>query len=263
MGGSEINVAITSPPYASQRKYDESSGFKPIPPDEYVEWFDNVQSTVCEHLADDGSWFVNIKEHCEDGQRVLYVKDLTLAHVRRWGWRFVDEFCWAHGGTPKGPRQRFKNGWEPVLMFAKGRHKFTPNQVRTPTGREGSSNNGAGGDMISRQGGGGSVLGENGADRATNAPLSYPSNVLSVGFNREAVGHSAAFPVALPDFFIRAYSDRGDAIYDPFMGSGSTLIAADKTGRRCFGMELSPAYCDVIVTRFANATGEAAVKWEG
>ena len=88
-----INVAFTSPPYASQRKYDESSGFKPIHPDAYVEWFEAVQANVRTHLADDGSWFVNIKEHCDDGQRSLYVKDLTVSHVREWGWRFLDEFA--------------------------------------------------------------------------------------------------------------------------------------------------------------------------
>ena len=117
MDGQEINVAFTSPPYASQRKYDESSGFKPIKPDAYVDWFEAVQANVRAHLAVDGSWFVNIKEHCDDGQRSLYVKDLTLAHVRRWGWRFVDELCWIHSGIPGQVRTRFKNQFEPIFHF--------------------------------------------------------------------------------------------------------------------------------------------------
>ena len=111
LDGQKINIAISSPPYASQIKYDETSPFKPIHPDEYLDWFEPVQANIAQHLADDGSWFLNIKEHCEEGQRVLYVKDLTLAHVRRWGWNFVDEFIWTHGGTPKAVNQRFKNGW--------------------------------------------------------------------------------------------------------------------------------------------------------
>jgi len=47
-------------------------------------------------------------------------------------------------------------------------------------------------------------------------------------------------------------------IYDPFLGSGTTLIAAEQLGRRCFGMEISPAYCDVVVRRWENLTGKRA-----
>ena len=53
-------------------------------------------------------------------------------------------------------------------------------------------------------------------------------------------------------------SARGDAVYEPFAGSGSTIIAAEKSGRRCFGMEIEPRYCDVIVSRWQNFTGKRA-----
>ena len=49
------------------------------------------------------------------------------------------------------------------------------------------------------------------------------------------------------------------SVFDPFLGSGTTLIAAEQLGRRCFGMEISPQYCDVIVKRWENLTGEKAV----
>ncbi len=128
--GRQVNVAITSPPYASQRKYDEESGFKPIRPDDYVEWFEAVAQNVKDALADDGSWFLNIKEHCHQGERVLYVKDLTLAHARDWGWRFVDEFCWQRVCLPGRFPHRFKNGWEPVFHYAKQQAiKFRPDNV--------------------------------------------------------------------------------------------------------------------------------------
>jgi DNA modification methylase len=54
-------------------------------------------------------------------------------------------------------------------------------------------------------------------------------------------------------------SSRGQAVYEPFMGSGTTLIAADTTGRVCLGIELNPAYVDVAVDRWQRFTGKAAV----
>ena len=49
-------------------------------------------------------------------------------------------------------------------------------------------------------------------------------------------------------------------VFDPFLGSGTTLIAAEQLGRKCYGMEISPAYCDVIVKRWENLTGKKATR---
>jgi DNA modification methylase len=282
MNGESINVAVTSPPYASQRKYDESTEFKPIHPDEYVDWFADVQKHVADNMASDGSWFVNIKEHCEEGQRVLYVKDLTLAHVRDWGWWFVDEYVWTHGGTPKAVINRFKNAWEPIFHFTRKRnHKFRPESVRhasdnIPSWDGGHPcdewNQGSADGVLSTeakrnkrnmeqaQGSGGSVLTkQNNSEPTISKGLAYPSNVLSMGKNRTALGHPAAYPIGLPDFFVKAYSDARDIIFDPFMGSGTTLMAAHNNGRRGYGTELSPGYCDIIVKRWESASGEKAI----
>jgi hypothetical protein len=118
--GAVANMAITSPPYASQRAYDPSSGFRPVPPGEYITWFRDVAANMAAFLAPDGSYFLNIKEHADGGQRNLYVKKLTIAHVEQWGWRFVDELCWrkTDDGVPGGWGNRFKNAWEPVLDYA-------------------------------------------------------------------------------------------------------------------------------------------------
>jgi DNA modification methylase len=62
----------------------------------------------------------------------------------------------------------------------------------------------------------------------------------------------------LPEFFIKAYTDINDIVFDPFMGSGSTLMAAEKNNRCAYGTELSPRYCDVIVKRWEDFTGKKA-----
>jgi len=250
LNGSQINVAFTSPPYASQRTYDESSGFKPIPPDNYVDWFASVAENVKTHLASDGSWFVNIKEHCEDGQRVLYVRDLTIAHVRSWSWNFVDEFAWTRNSVPGGWPNRFKNAWEPVFHFsASSGIKFRPDSVMIPTDDAFtySPDN-----PKSKTG----FFSNRGRPDIAAPGMARPSNVLRIGAETQLTDlHSAPFPVALPSWFIRAYSDPTDVIYDPFMGSGSTLLAAHQNDRVSYGMEISPGYVDVICARFQRHTG--------
>ncbi len=52
---------------------------------------------------------------------------------------------------------------------------------------------------------------------------------------------------------------RDEIVLDPFLGSGSTLIAAEQTGRRCFGVELDPSYVDLIIARYEEVTGKRAV----
>ena len=71
-------------------------------------------------------------------------------------------------------------------------------------------------------------------------------------------GHRACFPVALPEKGIECFCPKDGLIIEPFLGSGSTLIAAEKTGRTCYGMELSEKYCDVILKRWEDFTGQTA-----
>jgi DNA modification methylase len=70
--------------------------------------------------------------------------------------------------------------------------------------------------------------------------------------------HPAAFPVVLPVAGMRAYTDPGDLVFDPFAGSGTTVIACEKVTRPCVAMELAPAYVDVSVRRWQAFTGEQA-----
>ena len=75
--------------------------------------------------------------------------------------------------------------------------------------------------------------------------------------------HSAPFPRALVEFFVLAFTDAGDVVFDPFMGSGTTMAAAEVLGRIGYGAEISPGYCDVILGRMMNLTGNEAVHESG
>ena len=87
------------------------------------------------------------------------------------------------------------------------------------------------------------------------------SNVLRLdprGKNDQADKHRAVFPVELPAWFIQTLCKEARSVVDPFSGTGTTLIAAEQLGRKCYGMEISPAYCDVIVKRWETLTGRKA-----
>jgi DNA modification methylase len=70
--------------------------------------------------------------------------------------------------------------------------------------------------------------------------------------------HPAVFPVELASELLEAFSKRAESAYEPFLGSGSTLIACEKTNRKCYGMEIDPKYCDVILERWEKFTGKKA-----
>ena len=71
--------------------------------------------------------------------------------------------------------------------------------------------------------------------------------------------HPTMKPVALFAKMLENSTSVGSQVYEPFCGSGTTLIAAEQLNRKCYGMEISPAYCDVIVKRWENLTGKTAV----
>lgn len=249
-GVDKVNGVFTSSPYAEQRK-EQYGG---VPTAEYVDWWEAVQANVRGNLADDGSFFVNIKPHAEDTQRNLYVFDLVCAMVRQWNWLFVDEYCWLRNGIPQQVINRFKNNFEPVYWFAASDNfKFHPKDVRhysdnvpVPLGPGAGDTNAA-----KRQG-----TGRGAVEHTHMEPgMAYPSNVIDFARSGAGViGHAAAFPVALPDFFIRAYSDPGDVWLDPFLGSGTTIVAAHQNKRRGLGSEKLPKYLGVILERLEQVT---------
>jgi len=252
--GLKANIVVTSPPYASQREYDPASGFRPVAPEDYIGWYGELAANIESVLTPDGSYFLNIKEHAEDGQRLLYVKELTIAHVLQWGWRFVDELCWrkTDNGVPGGWGNRFKNAWEPIFHFCRQPEiKFRPEAVGhlsdgcfdySPDTPE--SNSGSG------------LLGQH-EDRHTG--IARPSNVIEAKTESSQGAHSAPFPRAIPEFFIKAFSDPGDAVFDPFLGSGTTMAAAALLERNGYGIEISPAYCDVVIRRMQNLIPDTPV----
>ncbi len=236
-----IDFIITSPPYSDQRK----KTYGGIHPDKYVEWFLPKSAQFLRVLKSSGTFVLNIKEKAINGERHTFVLKLIL-EMRRQGWLWTEEFVWHKKNCYPGKwPNRFRDAWERCLQFNKMK-KFKMNQqaVMVPMGdwaqkrlKKLSSNDKTRFESQVKSGFGKNIA--NWLDR----DMAYPSNVLHLATECSNRNHSAAFPMALPDWFIKLFSDPGDVVLDPFVGAGTSAIVAKKLDRRYIGIDINPDYC--------------------
>ena len=235
-----IDLIVTSPPYADQRK----STYGGIHPDNYVEWFIPRAAEMLRVLKPTGSFVLNIKEKAIDGERHTYVLELIIA-MRKLGWLWTEEYVWHKRNCFPGKwPNRFRDAWERCIHFTKQR-KFKMNQdaVMVPMGEWANTRlKSLGKNDVVRYD---SQVGNSFAKNIANwkgRTMAYPTNVIHLATECGNRGHSAAFPPALPDWFIRLFTDPGDLVLDPFVGSGTTVAAACDLNRAVIGIDLSPDY---------------------
>lgn len=248
---SSIALVVTSPPYADSRK----AVYGGVHPDDYVEWFAPIAKQLLRVLKEDGSFILNIKEKVVDGERHTYVLELILA-LRKMGWKWTEEYIWHKRNCAPGKwPNRFRDSWERCLHFSKSK-QFVMNQdaVMVPTGDWAKSRlkNLSETDQIRDPSRVGSGFGKNvsnwvGRDKA------YPTNVLHLPTECNNKSHAAAFPSALPSWFIELFSNEGDLVLDPFAGSGTTLLAARALNRSFCGIELKDEYFELAQSNLEAA----------
>ena len=246
-----IDLIFTSPPYADQRRHVYGG----VSPDEYVLWFLPKTEQFLRVLKPTGTFILNIKERVVNGERHTYVLDLIL-EMRKQGWLWTEEFMWHKKNSFPGKwPNRFRDNWERLIQFNKTK-KFNMYQeaVMVPVGDWAkdrlanlSETDKTRDESKVRSGFGKNVSNWVGRD------MVYPTNVIHMATECSNRNHSAVFPLELPKWFIKLFTQPGDFVLDPFIGSGTTALAAIELGRNYVGVDVNQEYVQLSQSRVSES----------
>ncbi len=237
---SAVDLIVTSPPYADNRSHTYGG----IHPDKYVEWFLPISKELKRVLKPEGTFILNIKEKVVNGERHTYVLELILA-LKKQGWLWTEEYMWHKKNCAPGKwPNRFRDSWERCLQFNKQKDfAMYQEAVMVPVGDWAKSRLKNLSDTDKRRDNSkvDSGFGKN-VSNWVGREMVYPSNVLHFATECNNKNHSATFPQALPDWFIRLFTKTGDLVLDPFMGSGTTALACRDLYRHYTGIDIQSEY---------------------
>ena len=251
MAGEQAALCFTSPPYGNQRDYTNT----------IIDW-DALMLGVFANLpmAPNGQVLVNLGLIHRDNEVIPYW-DGWLDWMRTQGWRRFAWYVWDQGpGLPGDWNGRLAPSFEFVFHFnrqARQANKIVPCKFagqETHLRKDGSS--------TAMRKADGTIGGWTAAGQPTQE-TKIPDSVIRIMRHKGKIGqdidHPAVFPVALPQFILESYTDVGDVVFEPFCGSGTTLLAAERIGRKVRATEIAPEYVDVAVKRFQQNFPEVPV----
>lgn len=251
MEGQEAALCFTSPPYASQREYTGNA----------IDW-DELMKGVFSNLplGDGAQLLVNLGLVHRDGEVQPYW-DEWIAWMQVTGWKRFAWYVWDQGpGLPGDFAGRLAPSFEFIFHFNQTSRKpnkivpckFAGQEVHLKADGTGTAMRGKDGSIISWS-----------AQGQPTQDFKIPDSVIRVTRHKGQIGkdidHPAVFPVALPEMVMQTYTEKGDVVFEPFCGSGTSLLAAERTGRLCRAVEISPQYVDVTIRRFLQHYPEASV----
>lgn len=255
MNGERADLLFTSPPYAQQRDYGAAK-------EKVGDWDGLMQGVFSIAPVKDGSQLlVNLGLVHRDGEWMPYW-DNWISWMRDAGWRRFGWYVWDQGfGLPGDWNGRLAPSHEFIFHFNRESQRANKTKDKNPENIKG------------RNVGSSTMRGKDGSLKkfsnpgASAQPTKIPDSVIrvmrQVGKIGKGLDHPAVFPVAFVEEIVGAYTKEGDVLFEPFCGSGTQIIAAEKMGRHCFGCELDPAYVDVAVIRWQEFTGLQAKHEDG
>jgi DNA modification methylase len=237
MAGDTTALCFTSPPYAQQRDY-ASGGIG--------DWDRLMQGVFAAlPMTETGQVLVNLGLVHRDGEWQPYWSD-WIGWMRAQGWKRFGWYVWDQGpGLPGDWNGRLAPSFEFVFHFCRTPRK--PN--KTVACKWAGHVNDSHGGMRAKDG----TVGEWTHAGQGVQDTRIPDNVIRVTRHKARgieTEHPAVFPVNLVAFIMEAYSDPGATCFEPFAGSGTSLIAGQRTGRHVRAIELAPVYADVTLRRW-------------
>lgn len=241
MGDTKAELLFTSPPYSDMREYRGGKDLKVSNLVNFIPTF--------EPYAD--YQVINLGIQRKNGEVYEYWNEY-IKIARDVGYKFLSWNIWQQGGAGSIGKQSalFPIEHEWLFIFGKEVKYFKRTEEKKKKGKKTRSTH-TNKDGTREKHNVGRVEGY----KALGTVFELPSDKTPTRLK-----HPAIFPVLLPQKFITVMTNLEDYVIDPFLGSGSTLIACEKTGRICYGMELEPKYIDVIIQRYEDYTGNKAVK---
>jgi DNA modification methylase len=244
-------LLFTSPPYGSQRDYTTGG----------VSDWDALMQGVFVHLdlamRPNAQVLVNLGLIHRDGEWMPYWRG-WLEWMRAQGWRRFALYAWDQGpGLPGDWNGRLAPAFE--LAFHFNREARAPNKI-VPCKWAGDPLH-----MTGLRRADGTMSGCTHEGRPIQ-PFRVPDSVLRITRHKARgieTEHPAVFPVALPEFLMRAYTDAGEVVFEPFAGSGTTILAGQRAGRRVRAMELAPEYVDLAIARWRKLHPDLPVMLAG
>lgn len=244
MDGQKADLCFTSPPYLQQRDYTKEGKEK-------VQDWDGLMCGVFANLKmkPKGQVLVNLGLVHRNNEWISYW-DPWIRWMKSAGWNRFGWYVWHQGaGMPGDWAGRFAPSHEFVFHFNKEalRPQKTRDCKHAGEAHTGKGQRGKDGKVKYRSTGKAPIQEKAISDSVFLIPRQSAKT--------NAGGHPAPYPVQLPEIAIQSWPG---LVYEPFLGSGTTLIAAEQNGQPCFGMEISPNYCDVIVKRWEDFTKQKA-----
>ncbi|MBA7497186.1 Modification methylase DpnIIB [subsurface metagenome] len=222
-----IDLIITSPPYNVEIKYNLHDDSTPY--DSYLEFTKSWLEKCLSLVKNDGRFCLNIPlDKNKGGQQSVYADITSIA--KKIGWKYHSTIIWNEQNIS---RRTAWGSWlsasapyviapvEMIVIFYKENWKKTSGSLKS--------------------------------DITRAEFLEWTNGVWNFsGESKNKIGHPSPFPVELPRRCIKLFSYVGDTVLDPFLGSGSTLLACSQAGRKGIGIDKDKSYCELAKNRLIN-----------